>query len=126
MAGVEDQRAARADAIDDAGAHAGETQRAHMQLGAIAQFDDAGAQAFQRDVLEGHFSAVDDQMRVLAQRDFVVRAAVAGFFFGNGCRFIGGKRNGIAHDGWLSGDATGWGRFFFCFLPDRRFAPRFA
>ncbi|KAG0920527.1 hypothetical protein G6F31_020686 [Rhizopus arrhizus] len=66
LAGVEDQRAARADAIDDAGAHAGESQCAHVQLRAVAQFDDAGAQTFQRDVLKGHFRAVDDQMRVLA------------------------------------------------------------
>ncbi|MNL33245.1 hypothetical protein D3C87_1551420 [compost metagenome] len=67
-------------------------------------------------MLEGDFSAVNDQMRVLAQRDFGVGAAVAGFFFGNGCRFIGGKRNGSAHDEWLSGAFYGMGALFLLLL----------
>jgi hypothetical protein len=34
-------------------------------------------------VLEGDFRAINDQVRILAQRDFVVGAARAGFFFGD-------------------------------------------
>ena len=119
LAGVEGQRAAGADAIDDAGAHAGEAQRADVQLGAVDQLDHARAQAFQRDVLEGDFGA-PRSAACTGPCDFVVDTTETGFF-GNGCRFVGGKRNGSAHDRRISG-LSGRRAFLLVLLSDRRCA----